>query len=605
MPKGLELEISRTEQGLQIASGELKHDLPIALHQDRNQLKSFLGELQIPYKDVTKPLSIRIHKERGSISLTFGVQTLGTFYSIDAVSGIGTDGKRVFVCGLNAVEELWAYLKNSYGISNSRISLPELFLLRLDPPPNILIDDVEAGDVLDDAPLANLPKSWSSLYEYQKTGYWFLNFAASNGSGAILGDEMGLGKTAQVIALLDSKLRDQDGIQRALVVVPATLVVNWQRELKKFAPGLSFHVHYGPKRSFDPAVVKSQRLVVTTYETLVNDLVLFNQFHWDYCIIDEAQNIKNPGAARTDTLKRLRRGVSIAVTGTPFENHVTDLWSLVDFVMPGRLGSLQSFEASHSDDLHSARLISEAIKSLVIRRMVLDVREDLPEKIEIDEVLTPPSHVVDKQLEILAAGRLAGSLTRLLVISAHGDADLSFAEFENSPKVHRLGELLDEIYANGQRALIFSSFSQASERLRQWHQAKYHDVFCEKINGSTPVPQRQELVDELGMYPIGSLILNPTAGGVGLNITSANHVIHFNPEWNPAKTDQATARAYRGGQELPVSVHHFYYEGTVEELVASKQALKRSLAVEAVPVAQPEMSIGEVFDWLAGVTENV
>jgi SNF2 family DNA or RNA helicase len=153
--------------------------------------------------------------------------------------------------------------------------------------------------------------------------------------------------------------------------------------------------------------------------------------------------------------------------------------------------------------------------------------------------------------------------------------------------------------------LIFSSFSQASERLRQWHQAKYPDVFCEKINGSTPVPQRQALVDELGMYQTGSLVLNPTAGGVGLNITSANHVIHFNPEWNPAKTDQATARAYRGGQELPVSVHHFYYEGTVEELVASKQALKRSLAVEAVPVAQPEMSIGEVFDWLAGVTENV
>jgi SNF2 family DNA or RNA helicase len=605
MHKGSQLEIQKTDFGLQITSGDLMHDLPTDAYQNRIHLTTLLDEFQIPYQEVTKPLSIRIHKDGGSISLTFGIQTLGKFYPIDGDSGLGTDGKRVFVCGSDAVEELWGYLSETYGISNSPISLPELFLLRLDPPPNVLVDEVEVGDVLDDEPSDDRPTSWSSLYEYQKTGYRFLNFAASNGSGAILGDEMGLGKTAQVIALLESKLRLENGDQRALVVVPATLVVNWQRELRKFASGLSFHVHYGSKRSFDPAFIRNQRLVVTTYETLVNDLVLFNQFHWDYCVIDEAQNIKNPGAARTDALKRLRRGVSIAVTGTPFENHVTDLWSLVDFVMPGRLGSLQSFEASHSDDLHSARLISEAIKSLVIRRMVLDVREDLPEKIEIDEVLTPPSHVIEKQLEILATGRLAGSLTRLLVISAHGDADLSFAEFENSPKVQRLGELLDEIYANGHRVLIFSSFSQASERLRQWHQAKYPDVFCEKINGSTPVPQRQALVDELGMYQTGSLVLNPTAGGVGLNITSANHVIHFNPEWNPAKTDQATARAYRGGQELPVSVHHFYYEGTVEELVASKQALKRSLAVEAVPVAQPEMSIGEVFDWLAGVTENV
>ena len=262
--------------------------------------------------------------------------------------------------------------------------------------------------------------------------------------------------------------------------------------------------------------------------------------------------------------------------------------------MPGALGPIELFEAMHDDDIDSARRIKRAIKSFVIRRLVLDVRDDLPEKIEVDEALSPTQGILDRQTEIASSGARASSLTRLLLSSAHSEPDCTQEEFEVTPKVVRLQELLEEIYADGQRALVFTSFRNSAERLLTWHRKVFPSAFAALLNGGTAMSDRQTLVDALGNNREGCLIMNPTAGGVGLNITSANHVIHFNPEWNPAKTDQATARAYRGGQELPVTVHHLFYEGTIEELVVLRQASKRTLAGETVPVADAEMSMADV-----------
>ena len=603
MPSQDRLVILDNEILIRTETGEKRISLPKTASPE--VLSELLAEHGVQVKYVTQPLAIRIQASPQGLRVVIGILSFGVFSKVHSGSGLCLQGNTVHVPAPGAIDSLGKYLLGHYGIQGEVLTLPQLFKLRLNPPTFPVIDEVDVYSETQDSEGEPRSDIWEKLYGYQKTGFRFLNFASENGSGCILGDEMGLGKTLQIIALLQFQLQSLESSKRALVVMPATLVANWQRELRKFAPSLSFHVHYGSKRSMDPRLLQNESLVLTTYETLVNDLLLFDQYEWDYCVLDEAQNIKNPSAARTQAAKSLRRRVSIAVTGTPFENHVTDVWSLADFVMPGVLGPISTFEALHDDDIDSARRINRAIKSFVIRRLVLDVREDLPEKVEVDEALSPPQNVLDRQDEIAASGSKASSLTRLLLSAAHSDQDCSQEDFEQSPKVVRLQELLEEIYLEGQRAIVFTSFRNSAERLIKWHTKVFPGKFVALLNGGTAVSERQNLVDALAEKADGCLILNPTAGGVGLNITSANHVIHFNPEWNPAKTDQATARAYRGGQALPVMVHHFFYEGTVEELVVLRQASKRVLAGEAVPVAAPEMSMNDVVGWVLNQKKNV
>jgi SNF2 family DNA or RNA helicase len=443
--------------------------------------------------------------------------------------------------------------------------------------------------VTNEIPSIAIPKDLkATLYPYQHTGFVWLCRIADEGLGCILGDEMGLGKTLQVIALL---LREHEaGRSPSLVIAPATLLENWRREIVRFAPGLSYCIHRGQERTGFPSRLRTFDVVITSYETAVRDISTLLMVKWNSVILDEAQAIKNPDAQRTTILKTLSRRTSVAVSGTPVQNSLRDLWSLVDFIMPDYLGKLHEFETHFSDKIDDAVSLEPLVSPLILRRLVADVAQDLPElinvpqPIELSEASAGEYELLRK--EIAAQYGQAASLvalTKLRMFCAHpfvlnGNGDPSLT----STKYSRLLELLDEIFSSNEKAIIFTSFTKMADILVTDLVARYR-VPCWVIDGRTPVQNRQPTVDQFtNSITSAVLILNPHAAGTGLNITAANHVIHYNLEWNPAVEDQATARAFRRGQTRPVTVHRLFYVGTVEEVIDERMERKRSIAGHAV-----------------------
>lgn len=447
--------------------------------------------------------------------------------------------------------------------------------------------NVEAAQAI--AP-AEIPEGLqANLYPYQHTGFVWLCRIADEGLGCILGDQMGLGKTLQVIALL---LRETG--QRAspsLVIAPATLLENWRREITRFAPSLTISVHRGHLRSGFPKIIREFNVVITSYETAMRDISILEMIAWNVVVLDEAQAIKTPEAQRTVTLKTLPRRMSIAVSGTPVENRLRDLWSLMDFAVPGFLGTVNDFEKRYTDDEQHAAELEPMVSPLILRRLVADVAQDLPERIDIPQPVEMSEESAARydaiRAEIAAQyGKAATlvALTKLRMFSTHpfltegGTGD----PLPHSTKYARLVEILDEIFVSGEKVLVFTSYTEMADILAADIRKRY-DVPCDVIDGRTPVPDRQPTVDRFGqvMGP-AALVLNPKAAGTGLNITAANHVIHYNLEWNPAVEDQATARAHRRGQTRPVTVHRLFHPGTVEEVIDQRAARKRAIASEAV-----------------------
>ncbi len=436
-------------------------------------------------------------------------------------------------------------------------------------------------------------------YEYQKVGIGYLQRMRTNGLGCILADEMGLGKTLQAIAILAQT--SQESQLKSLVIAPATLLENWRRELAKFAPQLRVKVRKSGRRSFEVTEFDADDVVVTSYDTMTADIGFLSRFSWATLVLDEAQYVKNPLAQRTQMIRRLRREILIAVTGTPFENHISDTWSLVDSVFPGFLGPLRAFESVYSDNVDDAQKLSWIIEPLILRRLVADVAKDLPERVDIPVFLEPTEAMLSLQMQILQDAKrenkgLLSQIQNLRTLAAHARQDDH--KFEDSPKFQYLKQALIEILQNGEKALVFSSFNLASQRLTEYLSIGWEDIFINTINGSTPVDDRQNIVDSFSDAKRGVLILNPQAAGVGLNITAANHVFHFNPEWNPALTEQASKRAHRNGQDKPVFVHYMFYSTTVEEMVASSQELKKAIGKALVPGALLPLTESEVIDRL-------
>jgi SNF2 family DNA or RNA helicase len=428
----------------------------------------------------------------------------------------------------------------------------------------------------------------ATLYPYQHAGFIWLCKIADEDLGCILGDEMGLGKTLQVIALL---LRErQRGRSPSLVIAPATLLENWRRELTRFAPGLSYCIHRGQERTGFPSKLRTFDVVITSYETAVRDISTLLMVKWNTLVMDEAQAIKNPDAQRTTTLKTLSRRISVAVSGTPVQNSLRDLWSLFDFIMPDYLGKLHDFETRYTDKIDNAVSLEPLVTPLILRRLIADVAQDLPELINIPqpiELSDPCAEEYDRIRKEIAVqyGHAASlvALTKLRMFCAHpfvleGDGDPSLC----STKYSRLLELLDEIFSSNEKVIIFTSFTKMADILLADLSNRYK-VPCWVIDGRTAVPDRQQIVDRF-THTISSaaLILNPHAAGTGLNITAANHVIHYNLEWNPAVEDQATARAFRRGQTKPVTVHRLFHIDTVEEIIDERMERKRSIAEHAV-----------------------
>jgi SNF2 family DNA or RNA helicase len=441
----------------------------------------------------------------------------------------------------------------------------------------------------------------ATLRPYQKEGFSWLGFLHEMGTGGILADDMGLGKTVQAIALMlwvkaNTKAKKQI---THLVVAPTSVVPNWSREIEKFAPSLTAIVWQGPDREKLTDQLDEADVVITSYALMRRDEELFSKRGFCYVILDEAQHIKNPLSATARAVKRLKSEHRLALTGTPIENRLSEIWSIFDFVSPGLLGDLARFEERFArpidrGDKQAAEKLRAAIHRFVLRREKEDVAKDLPPKIEQDIVVPMADEqsrlykqilrqvrdsvlsevekqgIAKSQIQILAA------LTRLRQVACDPRLMKLEGEWNNdtSGKLGALREIMQEAVAGGHRVLIFSQFVEMLNLIRTMLDEE--GVKYEYLTGSTT--NRMERVDRFNEdKTYSAFLISLKAGGTGLNLTGADTVVHFDPWWNPAVEDQATDRAHRIGQSKTVSVYRLITKDTVEEKILQLSEKKREL----------------------------
>jgi SNF2 family DNA or RNA helicase len=495
---------------------------------------------------------------------------------------------------------------------------------------NGLLQHLQDGEKLQELPP---PDGFvGQLRPYQVRGYSWLAFLRRWGLGACLADDMGLGKTIQAIALLLQERETSDnGLEPALVICPTSVVGNWKREIQRFAPGLRVMVHHGSDRASGEEFVSMARthdVIISTYGLARRDVEDLAQVPWSDIILDEAQNIKNPQAKQSQAIRTLPGGNRIALTGTPVENRLSELWSIMQFLNPGFLGSQAKFRKNFALPIerYQNQVATERLKGMVgpflLRRVKTDptVIQDLPEKLEMKvycnltaEQATLYRAVVKESLERVGSagegierrGAVLGALTRLKQVCNHpaqfmGDGSTLAGR---SGKLDRLGEMLEEALSVGDRALVFTQFAEMGHMLRA-HLQSLFGVEVLFLHGGTPQKQRDRIVSRFqrgqGGPPI--FVLSLKAGGTGLNLTAANHVFHFDRWWNPAVENQATDRAFRIGQTRDVQVHKFLCAGTLEERIDKMIESKKALAESVVGAGEgwlTELSTDELREIMA------
>lgn len=425
----------------------------------------------------------------------------------------------------------------------------------------------------------------AKLREYQINGFkWFRSLSELE-LGGILADEMGLGKTVQTIAFLLSEEN-----KKSLVIAPTSLIYNWKSEIEKFAPSLKTGIAHGSLAEQEKVIdnLEEYDLILTTYGTLRNNIDKYKKHLFDYCIIDEAQNIKNPLAQSTAAVKEVNAKVRFALTGTPIENNLMELWSIFDFVMPGYLYSKDTFYGKFlSDEECDLEDLKLMIKPFILRRTKREVIKDLPDKMEkkILVEMTPHQKAVYKaylnnireKMKNNIDGEIAvfSYLTRLRQICL--DPSIIFQEYKGgSGKLKLAMSIVEENIASKGKTLLFSQFTSALKKIGNSLEEKGIKYYY--LDGSTPSKERIRLVNEFNKSnKVKVFLISLKAGGTGLNLTGANLVIHFDPWWNPAVENQATDRAHRIGQKNVVEVIKLISRGTIEEKIILLQEHKREL----------------------------
>ena len=450
-----------------------------------------------------------------------------------------------------------------------------------------IVDDISEKIINLDKVNYELPKDLKAeLRQYQVTGFrWFKNLSYL-GFGGVLADEMGLGKTVQTIAFLLSEKN-----KKSLIVAPTSLIYNWKNEFNKFAPTMKICVLHGDKDERQEILndLENYDVILTTYGTLKNDEEKYEKIKFDYCILDEGQNIKNPLAQSTKSVKNIKAENKFILTGTPIENNLIELWSIFDFIMPGYLDNVSNFKNRFVNKEDSAIELQKYIKPFMLRRLKKDVITELPEKIEKNYYV----ELTKEQKKVYASYvkdikekmennefnddkiTIFSYLTKLRQLCL--DPSIVLDDYNGkSGKIEEVVSMIKDNISENHKILLFSQFTSVLKNIsKRLTENKIQHFY---LDGSTNAGKRLELVEEFNNNDETKVFLiSLKAGGTGLNLTSADIVIHFDPWWNPAVEDQATDRAHRIGQKNVVQVFKLISEGTVEDKILSLQEKKKQI----------------------------
>ncbi|MFF3752363.1 DEAD/DEAH box helicase [Streptomyces sp. NPDC002018] len=512
---------------------------------------------------------------------------------------------------ITSLDALGAVLTGSTEVEGRRVEVAATgWLARLR---DRLADPERAGD--DEQEIGAPAALAATLRDYQLRGLHWLHRMTSLGLGGCLADDMGLGKTITLIALHLHRQTDASAAGPTLVVCPASLMGNWQREIERFAPGTPVRRFHGATRDLE--ALEAGEFVLTTYGTMRLDAARLAGTDWGMVVADEAQHIKNPYSATAKALRTIGARARVALSGTPVENNLSELWAILDWTTPGLLGRLGTFRTRYAravesgDDPAAAERLAALVRPFLLRRRKSDpgVAPELPPKTETDRAVSLTAEqaglyeaLVRETLAAIAEadgmerrGLIVRLLTGLKQICNHPAQFLKEERpriADRSGKVELLDELLGTILAEGAGVLVFTQYVQMARLLEQHLAAR--GVATQFLHGGTPIPEREAMVDRFQNGEVPVFLLSLKAAGTGLNLTRAEHVVHFDRWWNPAVEAQATDRAYRIGQDRPVQVHRMIAEGTVEDRIADMLARKQALA-DAV-LGSGEAALTELTD---------
>ena len=438
----------------------------------------------------------------------------------------------------------------------------------------------------------------ATLRDYQINGYSWLKMLNQFHLGGILADDMGLGKTLQTITFLYDEIQQDN--QPNLIICPTSLVYNWEEEIKKFAPSIRYLIVSGSiqRRKEKIDHINDYQLIITSYPLLKKDIEYYKNIHFNHCFLDEAQYIKNPTSQNARSVKLIRANTRYALTGTPMENSLDELWSIFDFIMPGMLLSHNKFRKLYEipiikeKDKQIKRKLMNRIKPFILRRMKTEVLSELPDKIESKytiELTQEQKNLYVSTLETMRQSlnkdiekdgfeksqlKILTALTRLRQLCNHPSLYIQ-NYYGSSGKLDALNEIIDEALQNNHKILIFSQFTSMLHIIED--QLKIKEIPYVYLDGNTPMEQRVKYVKNFNEGDTPIFLVSLKAGGTGLNLTGANMVIHVDPWWNPAVEQQATDRAYRIGQTKNVQVIKLVTKGTIEEKIYDLQQQKISL----------------------------
>jgi SNF2 family DNA or RNA helicase len=458
------------------------------------------------------------------------------------------------------------------------------------------------------APITDPPRLNATLRDYQKRGVAWLEFMEELGLNGCLADDMGLGKTIQVIAQLVREKELGFAGQPNLLIAPTSVLGNWRKEIERFAPHLSTRIHHGAERAADKAgFAEACRLCdvfITSYALVRKDAKLFDSVKWRRLVLDEAQNIKNPLAAQTKAILHIKSDHRLALTGTPVENRLLDLWSLFNFLNPGYLGRQAQFRKNYElpiqreNNIGKSALLRKLVEPFILRRVKTDpaIIQDLPDKVDnrqycnlgkeqaslYEAVVRDVGVQLADSEGIQRQGLMLSTLMKLKQICNHPAQFLQDGgpfTAERSHKLERLTDMLADVLVEGESALVFTQFTEIGESLER-HLKSALQCQTYYLHGGTTRNRREQMITRFQdpESPPAVFILSLKAGGVGITLTRANHVFHFDRWWNPAVEDQATDRAFRIGQTRNVFVHKFITLGTLEERIDAMIEDKRKVA---------------------------